>query len=59
MLPIYRRPVRSDFLPASFAALNTLRTDPWFALELWAYRAYGYLMVNVVEDPAWLALVFC
>ncbi len=25
----------------------------------WAYRAGAYLMLNVLEDPALLALVFC
>ncbi len=28
-------------------------------IEFWAYRTSSYLLLNVVEDPAWLALVFC
>ena len=28
-------------------------------LEFWSYRASNYLLLNVVEDPAWLALIFC
>ena len=28
-------------------------------LTLWLYRIDGYLLVNVIEDPAWLAFVFC
>lgn len=27
--------------------------------QSWAYRLGGYLLLNVVEDPAWLALMFC
>jgi hypothetical protein len=27
--------------------------------EYWAYRVGGYLLMNVMDDPAWLALVFC
>ena len=28
-------------------------------LEFWFYRVGGYLMANVLDDPAWLALMFC
>ena len=28
-------------------------------LVCWLYRANAYLLANVVEDPAWLAFVFC
>ena len=27
--------------------------------ELWLYRIGGYLLINVIDDPAWLALMFC
>jgi hypothetical protein len=27
--------------------------------EYWAYRIGGYLLINVIDDPAWLALMFC
>jgi hypothetical protein len=27
--------------------------------ELWIYRIGGYLLINVIDDPAWLALMFC
>jgi hypothetical protein len=30
-----------------------------FTLELWAYRVGGYVVLNVLDDPAWLALMFC
>ena len=25
----------------------------------WLYRADGYLLVNFIDDPAWLAFMFC
>jgi hypothetical protein len=28
-------------------------------LQLWAYRMGGYVVLNVLDDPAWLALMFC
>ena len=27
--------------------------------ELWFYRVSDYLLTHVVDDPAWLALLFC
>ena len=27
--------------------------------EFWFYRIGGYLLINVLDDPAWLALMFC
>lgn len=34
--------------------------EPWFATaQYWAYRAGGFLLLNVLDDPAWLALIFC
>jgi hypothetical protein len=27
--------------------------------QYWAYRAGGYVLLNLVDDPAWLALIFC
>lgn len=42
------------------AALIGLPTFDWREqLMFWAYRAGAYLMLNVLEDPAWVALVFC
>ena len=36
-------------------------TSPEFhaSLEFWFYRVGGYLLLNVLDDPAWLALMFC
>ena len=28
-------------------------------LTLWLYRVDGYLLANLIEDPAWLAFAFC
>ena len=25
----------------------------------WLYRVDGYLLVNFIDDPAWLAFMFC
>jgi hypothetical protein len=27
--------------------------------EYWSYRLGGYVLLNFVDDPAWLALMFC
>ncbi|GAB3493252.1 hypothetical protein GCM10027399_12880 [Curvibacter fontanus] len=26
---------------------------------LWFYRVGGYVLLNVLDEPAWLALIFC
>jgi len=31
----------------------------WLQVQYWAYRTATYVQLNVLEDPAWLALVFC
>ena len=28
-------------------------------LQFWLYRIGAYLLINVMDDPAWLALMFC
>jgi hypothetical protein len=28
-------------------------------LQIWFYRVGGFVVLNVVDDPAWLALMFC
>lgn len=28
-------------------------------LVFWLHRLDAYLLTNVIEDPAWLALMFC
>jgi hypothetical protein len=27
--------------------------------EYWTYRFGGFVLLNVLDDPAWLALMFC
>jgi len=27
--------------------------------EFWAYRLGGFVILNVLDDPAWLAMIFC
>ena len=33
----------------------------WLPIEvqLWVYRVGGYVLVNFLEDPGWMALLFC
>jgi hypothetical protein len=33
--------------------------DHFEALQLWGYRLGGFVMLNVLDDPALLALMFC
>lgn len=28
-------------------------------VEFWAYRFGAFVILNVLDDPAWLALIFC
>lgn len=35
------------------------RSELLVQLTLWLYRLDGYLLVNIIEDPAWLAFAFC
>ena len=34
-------------------------TDLVSQAEYWIYRLGSYLLTNVMDDPAWLALIFC
>ena len=58
MRPAVRRPVRPSFMP-----VFPPRGAPWAewreALAFTGYSVASYLLLNVVEDPAWLALAFC
>ena len=55
-LPIL--PLAASRTMDSFQAL--FASDSWRdSLEFWCYRVGAYLVLNVVEDPAWLALAFC
>ncbi len=49
-------PASSTFMPStSFDRAP----DPLFRVQLWLYRIGGYLLINFVDDPVWLALMFC
>ena len=34
-------------------------TDAIATAQVWAYRLGGFIVLNVLDDPAWLALMFC
>jgi hypothetical protein len=36
-----------------------IRANWIFAAQYWAYRAGGFVVLNVLDDPAWLAMMFC
>ncbi len=43
-------------------ASATADTRPWTRQDQWLYWGYrvgGYLLLNVLDEPAWLALMFC
>lgn len=46
----------SPFMPSTSFDLSFDMRD---RVELWVYRIGGYLLINVLDDPAWLALMFC
>jgi hypothetical protein len=33
--------------------------DFFATTQLWVYRVGGFAMLNLLDDPAWLALMFC
>jgi hypothetical protein len=33
--------------------------DLFAMAQTWAYRIGGFALLHVMEDPAWLALMFC
>ena len=43
----------------SFKPAFDLSLGPKDLAELWLYRIGSYLLINVIDDPAWLALMFC
>lgn len=60
MLAMPRKPARARPV---FMPVFPPRGAPWTewreALAFTAYSVGNYLVLNVVEDPAWLALAFC
>jgi hypothetical protein len=43
----------------SLEATPDLGVDLKGRAEYWVYRVGAYLLINVIDDPAWLALMFC
>lgn len=39
--------------------MSLISTDILRLGELWFYRVGGFVLLNVLDDPAWLALMFC
>lgn len=35
------------------------RPDWIIAAEYWMYRVGGFVVLNLLDEPAWLALMFC
>ena len=53
-------PVTIPFMPLTLPEATPLEALGLVAsAEYWAYRIGGYLLINVIDDPAWLALMFC
>jgi len=50
-------------LPSPRAQLDYWRSLPWpqrmELLRLWGHRVGMYTVLNLLDDPAWLALMFC
>ena len=38
---------------------NMIWTPLLESTEYWFYRAGGFIALHVLDDPAWLALIFC
>jgi hypothetical protein len=40
--------------------MTHMRTDELIEqARFWAYRLGAFVVLNVLDDPAWLALIFC
>ncbi len=53
-------PASSRFMPLILSDPGPdLSSDIKVRTELWFYRMGGYLLTNFLDDPAWLALMFC
>jgi hypothetical protein len=50
-------PLSGNELSGIIGCMN--QAELFASLQVWAYRVGGYLVVNVLDDPAWLALMFC
>jgi hypothetical protein len=39
--------------------MHTPSMSPFEQMQWWTYQIGGYLLLHVLDDPAWLALMFC
>lgn len=40
--------------------MKAMGTGEWMErARFWAYRVGAFVVLNVLDDPAWLALIFC
>ena len=37
--------------------MNWVELSP--RLELWGYRISTFVLLNTIDDPAWMAMMFC
>jgi len=43
----------------SWALADVSIDELLFSARLWAYQVGSYAILNLLDDPAWLALIFC
>lgn len=54
------RPLPSGIAIGPDSDTPTASTGAWLCtVHYWAFRAGAFLVLNVLDDPAWLALIFC
>jgi len=41
------------------STLSDPGVERWVQAQSWCYRIGAYVLINFVDDPAWLALMFC
>jgi hypothetical protein len=60
-LPTAARATMGFTTLTSFDALAArwLDADQRAQLHAWVYRVGAFVVLNVLDDPAWLALMFC
>jgi len=51
--------LNSRVIRTQAGALAVTWADIKISGKFWAYRLSAYLLLNFVDDPAWLALMFC
>jgi hypothetical protein len=39
--------------------MEVTAADFFLGIQYWAYRLGGFVVLNILDDPAWLALIFC